>query len=620
MLVAARGRLVSRAGLVIVRDKPPEQPVALKLERAVRLHGTATMGPDRQPVANTSVSLIQQEYDGYHALPESQRFPGGMVGRKSIIPHIAFDSTKTDAAGRYEFYATPGRFYVDAFYGATRVLQHITLPDQNEFEVNLHTDSTGEQYIKGRVILASKPDTAVAEAKISGAATGLEQIRVAEGISDKQGNFSVRQGKFDLYLSALTPDGLRGITLVKNTEHAATIAVGPTASVHARLVDTSGRPIPNRAVTYGVRVDRASQQPGKYPATFSWEFGGTVTTDEQGFMTLTSLVTGYEYEFDAATEFNPEGAPRSWHTVGKVKPERAELIELRDLTLPDPPRQKTAQDYAAEAFHPAKSFDQRLQSATHVASVSFQRILIIAGIPTHPASKKFFEYRHDMENSDAWRALADFVLLPIDAAAHDPAAEKWAKFAGLQWPPGGITLAVFEPDGRLVTHTSADSLSTNGMLDRQKLIDFAHKHAPILPDAQKLLDDALARAAKQNVNVLLDESAAYCGWCVKLTDYLNANAATLDKHFVRVTLDRRMPNGKQVIEGLRASKLEDRFSTPWTVILNPDARPLITSDSPTGNIGYPGEPGGRAHWEKMMRTGAPRMVEADLATLLASVK
>jgi hypothetical protein len=52
------------------------------------------------------------------------------------------------------------------------------------------------------------------------------------------------------------------------------------------------------------------------------------------------------------------------------------------------------------------------------------------------------------------------------------------------------------------------------------------------------------------------------------------------------------------------------------VILDADGQPLITSDAAEGNIGYPGEPAGIAHFEKMLRTGARHLTEADIQSLV----
>ena len=516
IFVAASGKLAAPPYRMIVHHKAPAKPIEIRLEPGVRIHGTATMGPDRKPVANTSISLVQQDYDGYRNLRESERLPGGRVGRKSIIPSV-FLNSKSDENGRYEFYASPGRFYVDGFFGGTRVIEHFVADDSHKFEVNLHTNSTGEQYINGRVVRANNPSVAVAEATITGAAMGMEQLsHIGEGVSDRQGNFSVRQGKFDLYLCAVTPDGLRGIVLVKNSQHEAAIRVGPTASARARLVDPDGRPISNRPVRYGVNAAESADGHGP----FTWAFGDTVTTDEQGFFTATGLVPGFEYELSATASFNADGQPYASRTVAKPKPARPGQLDLRDVMLPAEPKAKTSQDYAAEAFRPTKSFEERLASARHVASVSFQRVLVMLARPTDPEAKAFFGYRYYHENPEAWQALGNFVLVCVDTGgAHAAAAEKWARQAGVNWDPATVTFTVVDVDGRLVTQRGATALSVNGGLDRQKLIDFVERHAPPLPDAQQVLDQALARAATEKKNVMLDESAPYCGWCVKLADY-----------------------------------------------------------------------------------------------------
>ena len=140
---------------------------------------------------------------------------------------------------------------------------------------------------------------------------------------------------------------------------------------------------------------------------------------------------------------------------------------------------------------------------------------------------------------------------------------------------------------------------------------------PLQPDAQKLLDAALAKAQREGKRVLVDESAAYCSWCVRLTDYLDSQRALLEKDFVLLTLDRRMIGGKRVMERLR--KGDDR-STPWMVILAAEGRAIITSDGPDGNIGDPDTPAGRVQWEKMVRAAAKNLTDADIKHLLAPLQ
>ena len=58
---------------------------------------------------------------------------------------------------------------------------------------------------------------------------------------------------------------------------------------------------------------------------------------------------------------------------------------------------------------------------------------------------------------------------------------------------------------------------------------------------------------------------------------------------------------------------------PWTCVLSPDGKLLITSDAATGNIGYPTEPRDQAHWELMLRTGTTRLTDSDVQQLMASL-
>jgi hypothetical protein len=609
MFVAARDHLASEPVTRIIRDRAPDQPIIVKLKPGVRIFGQVTLGAQRAPVADVRVHLIQQDYDSYNHLPEEQRFPGGLNGRKAIIPSVGFPATKTDSQGRWEFYATPGRFYASSYFAGQSVTEHFKVSAENEQAVNLHVEAKTKPVIKGRVVLVSNPQAGVPEADISGSDLFLRDAC----ISDQQGNFVITQDNADHYLSALTHDGLRGVTFVKSDVHTATIAVAPTASLRARLIDTAGRPIAQRPVRYGVRITKPGSR------MFNWEFGGEVTTDEEGFFTATGLIPGYEYELNPVSAFNADGLVAGWHTVAKNTPQRAEMTNLGDLTLPDPPKRKTPSDYASESFHPAKALEQRMERARHVAEVSYQRVLVLLGAPSDPAAVKFFDLRYGEDRSDVWKFQANYVLVAIDAADAD--ARNWAKQAGVNWPTRGFTFAVFEIDGKLLTQIASDALCVDGKLDRQKLNDFMKQYIPAMPDGRKLLDDALARAKREGKRVLVDQSGPYCGWCVKLADYLQANRAIIERDLIWVTLDLRFDHTREILEAIQPPPNPDKpRGVPWMAILSADGKVLTTSDAPKGNIGFPGEAEGLAHWEKMLRTESKNLTDADIKVLLESVK
>ena len=114
-------------------------------------------------------------------------------------------------------------------------------------------------------------------------------------------------------------------------EPTATLPVGPTASARGRVIDSAGQPIAGLHIDYGVRIE---YEPGE---TFSHRFGGTVKTAQDGTFTADGLIPGFEYEFNAATEFADEGRPSGWRRIGKVTPERAELTDVGELKGVRPP-------------------------------------------------------------------------------------------------------------------------------------------------------------------------------------------------------------------------------------------------------------------------------------------
>jgi hypothetical protein len=333
---------------------------------------------------------------------------------------------------------------------------------------------------------------------------------------------------------------------------------------------------------------------------------------------LAGLVPRYSYEINVVMSTGDEGRPNSWRTVGHAAPARIGRIELGDLALPDSERQHTWKDDLEAAFARKEPIAQRLSDARHTATMSWQRVLVVIGSPERAQSRQFFEEWRDMEHPDVWEAMIEYVVLGINADASDPAARQWANEMKIAWPAKGMTLAILDMDGRLLVQTPADPLFVNGKLSRQKLIAFAKLHAIAKPDARALLDEALTRARHEGKNVLLEQSGPYCPWCVKLSDYLKANRALLDKDFVTVTIDRRFAHADKIIDDLRATH-EDRGSTPWMAMLTPDSRVLMTSDAASGNIGFPSNPEGRAQWVKMLHAGAHRLTDADIQSLSENV-
>ncbi|HEX4071793.1 MAG TPA: carboxypeptidase-like regulatory domain-containing protein [Planctomycetaceae bacterium] len=139
----------------VARMGEPLRPVHLVLQPAARVHGTLTVGKDRRPAANESVALIERDDDNYSKLPEDERLPRTLppAERTHVTMEIPFHAT-TDAQGRFEFDAAPGRYVIGAGWVYLNNLVKATdlkdlfpdgahefeIKDQKEIAIDLHSD------------------------------------------------------------------------------------------------------------------------------------------------------------------------------------------------------------------------------------------------------------------------------------------------------------------------------------------------------------------------------------------------------------------------------------------------------------------------------------------------
>jgi beta-lactamase regulating signal transducer with metallopeptidase domain len=622
----------------IVHRKAPE-PIELKLEKTMAVRLTVTSGPENAPAANASIAFYQREDGSYYKLPKEQQFPGESVGRRWMSPMIV-QSLKTDADGMVTVHApVPGNLSLYAYVNGQQPAVHFKIKDwqtytlveqtgpgrrqEKRFDIaspergialELHTDSAAvaNRMLKGHVVMRDNPTMSVPDIKVSFRSVG-DLFPRDDSVSNKAGDFIIRQDKALQYLFGTSLDGkLRGIAIAKPENTSVTLMVGPTASMHGRLVDPDGHPLGGKTIEWGFEVKHLF-------GTFSTNFGSNAVTDSNGLFHFDGVVPGYEYKLSVVTKFGDHGEPMGWRPVATKTAPTAEDVDLGDVTLPADReyKPKTPDDYATESFGKPGTITGRLKNAQEIARLSYQQVLVVLGSADRQAAKRFFEFRHDRENSDAWAALADYALVSANVDDRKNGAQVWASQFNIDCRFPRVAFVILHMDGHYVTHASDLELSSGDQLSRSKLIAFARQHTLAKPDARQILAGGLARAKARDKRVLVEESGPYCSWCVKLGQYFEAHREQLVKDYVIVTLDYRFAHGEEVISRLKSTE----GGIPWMAILDENGKTLITSDDPKiGNIGYPGEPGGRLHWERMLRATSRHMTAGDIQALLDSLK
>ncbi len=243
-------------------------------------------------------------------------------------------------------------------------------------------------------------------------------------------------------------------------------------------------------------------------------------------------------------------------------------------------------------------------------------MLLVVGDPASSLVQQVFEQDFDGSISSP---TMNYLFLPLSTVEPDRIPDLESQLASNNIPlpaTGDVTVAAFDKAGKQLGTAHGDELSSDGALDKAKLAAFLNLHAPSLPDAEKLYVDALAQAARENKRVFVQCSGPRCGWCTVLSRFVDDHADLFHKEFVYLKLDPRLENGDAVIERVHPTQ---QGGIPWFVFLDADGKPLITSDGPNGNIGYPGEPDSRVHFEKMLRTEPRHLTDADIASLIADL-
>jgi hypothetical protein len=314
----------------------------------------------------------------------------------------------------------------------------------------------------------------------------------------------------------------------------------------------------------------------------------------------------------AAEPAKAPGTPQNGAAAKDAKPVPARPRQFKPPTL---------EKMIEAAMREKKPLNDQLQSDLTDARLFENYVLVVAGPPKSEACRRFFSivYRRDGQagGEDARNALLDFTRLAVDASAPERAAELKTFLArwNLTVPaPDDALFAVIDTEGHLVTATTGKKLWADQKTDAKVLTALLKDHAPPMPDAQKRLKDALAKAKRENKRVFVEQSASWCGWCHVLAKFLDQHRSLVEKDYVWITIDPRFAHGEEVIKKLRPKQ---EGGIPWVVILDADGNALINSDGPEGNIGYPGSPQEIEHFGKMLRTTIQHMSDAEIKILLA---
>jgi hypothetical protein len=621
-VVAELNKQCSGARLFVVAADRPAKPLKIVLEPATRVFGTLRSTTDGQPLAGAYISLQLLASDAYHKLPKHEQLP------EKDSPHgiyfVLDRRGRTDEEGRFECLAGKGSYGIHA--GGARAFPK--LAGERELELNLQaTPRIEKTELQGRVVLATSDKQSLEGIHVRGLGVGNPH-NPFECATDATGAFTVMRDAIPARLFARSKDGLlAGWSDLKATDRFATIAMHPTASATGRLVDElRGEPLSDRDLQYGIRITRSV-------GDLEWhvvDFGGSVKTDAEGKFTITGLAIDAEYDLQAVSERDDLGMAESTEDILKFKPKESKSIRLGDVTLPSVPTGVT--NWIDRSTPPTSEapLEKRLKTKLRDAVLAEQQLLVIVAPKKSDICRRFaacylgydgLRPVTEAERQKSYRALQNFSLLTVDTTPGKPLEAAQALLKPLRIPlpeEDAGTFAILDQEGKLVAAAaSGDLLDEDERLDTDKLLDFVSKHTRALPDAEKLFENALAQAKRDDKRVLVQVSGAFCAPCVLLSRYLDEHKELIAKDYVVVKLDDRFVSGEETIKRVRSDA--NKGGVPWTVILDSAGQELATSTAKSGNIGFPSTPEGIEHFQKMLTSTAQRLTAEEIGKLVEAL-
>jgi thiol:disulfide interchange protein len=296
----------------------------------------------------------------------------------------------------------------------------------------------------------------------------------------------------------------------------------------------------------------------------------------------------------------------------------ATLLAPPPVATAQGPEAAAAQKTQAQAARPSIYDEQadaraQVEAATALARRDARRVLVMFGGDWCGWCHKL----HGLFQSDpAIRDLLaeEYVLVLVDTRA--PRADALlAECKGDLEGVGFPFLAVLDGQGAIVTRQETNALEEGDHHDPARVKAFLETWVAPRAVASEVVAAGLARASSEDKRVLLHFGAPWCGWCHKLEGFLGRAevAAILARDFVDVKVDTdRMTGGQELLEQYRAGR---PGGIPWFAFLDAEGNEIVTSDGPTGNIGYPVLPGEIGHFLAMLKQAARRISPEETARL-----
>lgn len=226
------------------------------------------------------------------------------------------------------------------------------------------------------------------------------------------------------------------------------------------------------------------------------------------------------------------------------------------------------------------------------------------------------------DNTIARKLLYEYELIMVDVAQFDKnidladkyGAEFKSKNAGVPY------LTILNKDGNVVANQDTGSLEKDKAHDPEKVLAFLTENQAKYLDANDLLKESIGEAEKTGKSVFLRFSAPWCGWCKRMTKWMEQKEveAILAKDFIFLKIDQeRTINGMEIKKNFPAS---EKSGIPWFTVLDNNGKEIVNSSLLDGkNMGFPASNEEISTFSTFLLKSRKNMTESDIEFLQESL-
>ena len=547
----------------------------LKLYPATSLEICATVGTQHMPLRDAYVQVsrtVKTEWT------DAQ-------GKRRNGAHAIQHWVQTDAEGYIRTGLGRGSHEISISREKWQKKQSLTVESEKPLTVTFHKPYEGRREIRGQLVQESKRTSGFTDVKIVCVAAGWRGTNVADVTTDDDGRFLFATDSPKVRFFALDKGGsVCGTGIATDVESKVSIDLRPAASYEGQLVDFQGKPIAGATLTLSIQ---------SAPAVFPTQ----AKTDETGkfrfehvFVELPlhlSLEAGGGQQTLAEHYFEPGERRAGTQMRVESASQRAEAVQSKPLS-------------------------ERIKVAARDARLANMHALVIIDGGDEPA-RQFLQ--HSVLDLEANPLVYEYLPVALTVADVRGRAENLALAEREKWPlptEKQITLVAIEREktlGSLQVAADAPAAIT-------QVHEFFERHQPSIPAAEQLWQAALAEAKESNRRVLIQFGGPRCGPCFLFSRWIDDHHQQLERDYVMLKLHSGRHHGAiEIEERLRGKS----GSIPWTAILDAKGKVLATSDSPLGNIGFPGQFESARHFRRMLEKTAQRLSADDIAALAATL-